>query len=98
MAVYLGYLTDDEINALSPSAAAASKLIKSRFSLTQIYKDHCTTLEELEVVKAENVRVKKYLEDIVKVAGHMNNLSYLYKIIEFFLGHRVKSIQNQTSA
>lgn len=52
---------------MSPTAAAASLLIKSGVSLTGIYKEHCRVIAELEEAKLENKRIEGYLRELVDV-------------------------------
>uniref|UniRef100_A0A914X8C9 Nucleoprotein TPR n=1 Tax=Plectus sambesii TaxID=2011161 RepID=A0A914X8C9_9BILA len=58
-------LTDEEVAALSPAAASASRLIKSGLSLTGIYRDHCKVVEELEQQRLENKRLEQYFQELV---------------------------------
>ena len=60
-------LSPEGIENLSPSAAAASKLLKSGMSLTQVYTQLVTCQEELIGAKDENARLNTYLEQILKV-------------------------------
>lgn len=59
-------LTEEGIEKLSPSAAAASKLLKSGMSLTQIYSQLVTCQEELIQAKDDNTRLNSYLDQILK--------------------------------
>ncbi|KHN79265.1 Nucleoprotein TPR [Toxocara canis] len=59
-------LTDDEISALSPSAAAACSLIRSGVSLTGIYREHCRVVAELEETKNENMRLEEHFRELVE--------------------------------
>lgn len=61
-------LTDEEVAALSPAAAAASKLIKSGTTLTQIYREHLKLIEELDQQKLENKRIEGYFRELVQVS------------------------------
>lgn len=61
-------LSDEEITALSPGAAAASRLIKSGYTLTQIYREHLKAVEELEQQKLENRRLEEYFRELVHVS------------------------------
>ena len=58
-------LTEEGIAALSPAAAAASKLIKSGMSLTQVYTQLVTCQEELLAAEDEKRRLNSYLEQIL---------------------------------
>ncbi|VDK43065.1 unnamed protein product [Anisakis simplex] len=59
-------LADDEIAALSPSAAAACSLIRSGVSLTAIYREHCRVVAELEEVKDENAKLEANFRELVE--------------------------------
>lgn len=58
-------LTEEGIQALSPAAAAASKLIKGGLSLTQVYSQLVSCQEELLNKEDENRRLNTYLEQIL---------------------------------
>ena len=58
-------LTEEGINQLSPAAAAASKLIKSGMSLTQVYTQLVSCQEELLNAKDENRQLNTYVEQIL---------------------------------
>ena len=58
-------LTEEGINQLSPAAAAASKLIKSGMSLTQVYTQLVSCQEELINSKDENRQLNTYVEQIL---------------------------------
>ncbi|VDM37820.1 unnamed protein product [Toxocara canis] len=60
-------LTDDEISALSHSAAAACSLIRSGVSLTGIYREHCRVVAELEETKNENMRLEEHFRELVEI-------------------------------
>ena len=59
-------LTEDDVERLSPSAAAASKLLKGGITLTQIYSQLVASQEELLSQKDENARLNTYLDQILK--------------------------------
>ncbi len=59
-------LSPEGIENLSPSAAAASKLLKSGMSLTQVFTQLVSCQEELLTAKDENARLNTYLEQILK--------------------------------
>ena len=59
-------LTEDDVERLSPSAAAASKLLKGGITLTQIYSQLVASQEELLAQKDENARLNSYLDQILK--------------------------------
>lgn len=73
-------LTDEEVATLSPAAAAASRLIKSGQSLTNIYRDHCKVVEELELQRIENKRLEQYFQELVRVSKHF----WLFDVFFFF--------------
>merc|ERR1712088_306354 len=58
-------LTEEGISQLSPAAAAASKLIKSGMSLTQVYSELVSCQEELLNAKDENRQLNTYVEQIL---------------------------------
>lgn len=51
---------------MSPAAAAASKLMKSGLSLTQIYTQYVNVYEELTLQKEENHKLNLYVNTIVE--------------------------------
>ncbi|XP_028412966.1 nucleoprotein TPR-like isoform X2 [Dendronephthya gigantea] len=59
-------MSAESLAAFSPTAAATSSFLKSGMTLTQIYNQYVETLDSLEIEKAENGRLKGYLEDILK--------------------------------
>ena len=61
----LGRLSETDIEELSPSAAAASRLLKSGLSLTQIYSEYVETSEALHLEKEENKRLNEYVDQIL---------------------------------
>jgi hypothetical protein len=63
----LSGLSPEGIEKLSPSAAAASKLLKTGMSLTQVFSQLVSCQEELLAAKDENTRLNSYLEQILKV-------------------------------
>ncbi|XP_038056577.1 nucleoprotein TPR-like [Patiria miniata] len=58
-------MSDEELNSLSPTAAAASSFLKSGLTLTQMYSEYVKSSDELEVEKAENQRLNSYLDQIL---------------------------------
>ncbi|KAF5305601.1 hypothetical protein FQR65_LT07681 [Abscondita terminalis] len=54
-----------EVEEISPSAAAASKLIKPGMSLTQIYTQYVNVSNELTLQKEECSRLQSYIQHIV---------------------------------
>ncbi|XP_048255424.1 nucleoprotein TPR-like isoform X4 [Haliotis rufescens] len=59
-------LSDEAIEALSPSAAATSKILKSGMTLTQIYNEYVVSSENLELEREENKRLNQYLDQILQ--------------------------------
>ncbi|XP_067679171.1 nucleoprotein TPR-like isoform X3 [Haliotis asinina] len=59
-------LSDEAIEALSPSAAATSKILKSGMTLTQIYSEYVVSSENLELEREENKRLNQYLDQILQ--------------------------------
>ncbi|GLV34014.1 Megator [Carabus blaptoides fortunei] len=55
-----------EIEILSPSAASASRMLKSGPSVTQIYSQLITVTDELNMEKEENRRLNSYIGKIVQ--------------------------------
>lgn len=60
-------MTEDAIEAMSPSAAAASRLLKSGMTLTQIYSEFVRVSDELQNEKLENERLSQSLDKILEV-------------------------------
>jgi nucleoprotein TPR len=58
-------LTEDAIEHLSPSAAQASRLLKSGITLTGIYSQMVSLSEELTSEKEENKRLNSYMDQIL---------------------------------
>ncbi len=58
-------LTEDGIECLSPSAAQASRLLKSGITLTGIYSQMVGISEELAQEKEENKRLNSYMDQIL---------------------------------
>merc|ERR1740129_2568385 len=58
-------LTEEGIECLSPSAAAASRMLKSGVTITGIYSQMVTLSEELALEKEENKRLNLYLDQIL---------------------------------
>jgi len=57
---------DAAIEGLSPSAAAASRLIKSGMTLTQIYSQYVAVSEELLLQKEETQKLNLYINTIIE--------------------------------
>lgn len=72
------------IATLSPCAAAASRLIKSGMTLTQIYTQYATVSEQLLLEKEENRKLTLYVNTILNVRFFFNfifmNTANLMKI------------------
>lgn len=62
------FYTTISVNLLgiSPTAAAASKFIKSGMSLTQIYAQYITVADELTNEKEENAKLKSYMDQVLQ--------------------------------
>ncbi|XP_046396406.1 nucleoprotein TPR isoform X2 [Ischnura elegans] len=58
-------ITEEQLEMLSPSAAAASRLIKSGLSLTQIYSQYVAVSEELFVEKQQSKKLNLFLNAIL---------------------------------
>ena len=58
-------MTEDAIEHLSPSAAQASRLLKSGVTLTGIYSQMVSLSEELAMEKEENKRLNEYMDQIL---------------------------------
>ena len=61
-------LTEENLQVLSPSAAAASKLLRSGLTFTQIYSQFVATSEKLLLEEAENKRLSDCLDTIMTVS------------------------------
>ncbi|XP_063796301.1 nucleoprotein TPR [Pseudophryne corroboree] len=59
-------LSEEELTAMSPTAAAVSKVLKPGMKLTELYNAYMETQDQLLIEKQENKRITKYLDDIVK--------------------------------
>ena len=59
-------LSEDSIESLSPSAAQASKLLKSGLTVTGIYSQMVTLGEDLQKEKAETARLNLYIQQILQ--------------------------------
>ncbi|KAG8237972.1 hypothetical protein J437_LFUL014673, partial [Ladona fulva] len=58
-------ITEEQLEMLSPSAAAASRLIKSGLSLTQIYSQYVAVSEELFLEKQQCKKLNVFLDAIL---------------------------------
>ena len=61
-----GNLTDEAVEAMSPSAAAVSRLLRQGLTLTQIFTEFCQAKEQLTVAQAESRQLKLCLDQILK--------------------------------
>ncbi|XP_072367349.1 translocated promoter region b, nuclear basket protein [Scyliorhinus torazame] len=59
-------LSEDELAAMSPTAAAVAKIVKPGMKLTELYNGYVEAQDQLLLAKQENKRVNKYLDEIVK--------------------------------
>ncbi|XP_068096253.1 nucleoprotein TPR [Hyperolius riggenbachi] len=59
-------LSEEELTAMSPTAAAVAKVVRPGMKLTELYNAYMETKDELLIEKQENKRISKYLDDIVK--------------------------------
>ncbi|GAB1608232.1 nucleoprotein TPR-like [Argonauta hians] len=59
-------LSSESVASLLPTAAATSKLLKSGMTLTQIYNEYVQAIDEIQLEKEENKRLKSYLDQIMQ--------------------------------
>ncbi|NWY70257.1 TPR protein, partial [Erithacus rubecula] len=59
-------LSEDELAAMSPTAAAVAKVVKPGMKLTELYNAYVETQDQLHMEKLENKRINKYLDEIVQ--------------------------------
>ncbi|XP_039274205.2 nucleoprotein TPR-like isoform X1 [Styela clava] len=59
-------LSDEELAALCPTAAMASKFIKSGMTLTEIYSKYIDTVDELEIAKQECKKSNETMDAILE--------------------------------
>ncbi|XP_070602426.1 nucleoprotein TPR isoform X2 [Erythrolamprus reginae] len=59
-------LSDDELSAMSPTAAAVAKVVKPGMKLTELYNAYVEAQDQLLLEKLENKRINKYLDEIVQ--------------------------------
>nr|AXF79603.1 TPR [Xenopus laevis] len=59
-------LSEEELTAMSPTAAAVAKVVKPGMKLTELYNAYVETQDKLLMEKQENKRITKYLDEIVK--------------------------------
>lgn len=58
---------ENAIEAVSPAAAATSRLLKSGLTLTQIYSQYASVSEQLLLEKEENRKLNLYITTILEV-------------------------------
>ncbi|XP_057885958.1 nucleoprotein TPR isoform X1 [Melospiza georgiana] len=59
-------LSEEELAAMSPTAAAVAKVVKPGMKLTELYNAYVETQDQLHMEKLENRRINKYLDEIVQ--------------------------------
>ncbi|XP_066117446.1 nucleoprotein TPR isoform X1 [Saccopteryx bilineata] len=59
-------LSEEELTAMSPTAAAVAKIVKPGMKLTELYNAYVEAQDQLLLEKLENKRITKYLDEIVK--------------------------------
>nr|DBA17744.1 TPA: hypothetical protein GDO54_016072 [Pyxicephalus adspersus] len=59
-------LSEEELTAMSPTAAAVAKVVRPGMKLTELYNAYMEAQDQLLIEKQENKRLTKYLDDIVK--------------------------------
>ncbi|XP_040841313.1 nucleoprotein TPR isoform X5 [Ochotona curzoniae] len=59
-------LSEEELVAMSPTAAAVAKIVKPGMKLTELYNAYVEAQDQLLLEKLENKRINKYLDEIVK--------------------------------
>ncbi|KAI9556759.1 Nucleoprotein TPR [Daphnia sinensis] len=59
-------MTAENIEAMSPSAAAASRLLKSGMTLTQIYSQYVSVSEQMLFKEEENKKLNSYIDQILQ--------------------------------
>ncbi|XP_039411548.1 nucleoprotein TPR isoform X2 [Corvus cornix cornix] len=59
-------LSEEELAAMSPTAAAVAKVVKPGMKLTELYNAYVETQDQLHMEKLENKRLNKYLDEIVQ--------------------------------
>uniref|UniRef100_A0ABM5G988 Nucleoprotein TPR n=1 Tax=Pogona vitticeps TaxID=103695 RepID=A0ABM5G988_9SAUR len=59
-------LSEDELAAMSPTAAAVAKVVKPGMKLTELYNAYVEAQDQLLLEKLENKRINKYLDEIVQ--------------------------------
>ncbi|KAM6261866.1 nucleoprotein TPR isoform 3-T3 [Porphyrio hochstetteri] len=59
-------LSEEELAAMSPTAAAVAKVVKPGMKLTELYNAYVEAQDQLLMEKMENKRINKYLDEIVQ--------------------------------
>ncbi|NWU69201.1 TPR protein, partial [Pterocles burchelli] len=59
-------LSEEELAAMSPTAAAVAKVVRPGMKLTELYNAYVETQDQLLLEKLENKRINKYLDEIVQ--------------------------------
>ncbi|NXD29247.1 TPR protein, partial [Spelaeornis formosus] len=59
-------MSEEELAAMSPTAAAVAKVVKPGMKLTELYNAYVETQDQLHMEKLENKRINKYLDEIVQ--------------------------------
>lgn len=60
-------MSEDKVEAMFPTAAATSRMLKSGMTLTQIYNEYVQVTDSLRIEKDENKRLNSYLDQILQV-------------------------------
>uniref|UniRef100_A0A0B8RPS6 Nucleoprotein TPR n=1 Tax=Philothamnus irregularis TaxID=1899461 RepID=A0A0B8RPS6_9SAUR len=59
-------LSEDELAAMSPTAAAVAKVVKPGMKLTELFNAYVEAQDQLLLEKLENKKINKYLDEIVQ--------------------------------
>lgn len=59
-------LSEEELTAMSPTAAAVAKVVRPGMKLTELYNAYMEAQDQLLIERQENKRITKYLDEIVK--------------------------------
>ncbi|XP_064416030.1 translocated promoter region b, nuclear basket protein isoform X2 [Latimeria chalumnae] len=59
-------LSEEELAAMSPTAAAVAKVVKPGMKLTELYNAYVEAQDQLLLEKLESQRANKYLDEIIK--------------------------------
>ncbi|KAL4235843.1 hypothetical protein ACF0H5_004232 [Mactra antiquata] len=59
-------MSEEKVDAMFPSAAATSKMLKSGMTLTEIYNEYVQATDNLLLEKEENKRLNSYLDKILQ--------------------------------